>query len=266
MRTPQPFRGSPTADISSAVLAIGRRSFSQALLDTLRRIANVGHCMVFTFEGERCSRCILDIGNIPTGPELGVAYSEHFHLADPNREAVFRERTNASPIVLPTFARHAYSERYLKMFFYGADIVDKFATAIWVADTCFYVNFYRTTVQGRYGREQIECLKGIAPAVCAAVARHFQEEVPPNYDDPLQKVEALFSASGPLWRLSSREKDVCLRILSGCSSEAISIDLGISLQSTYTYRKRAYEKLDICSQNELFGIVLRLLASPCRPN
>jgi DNA-binding CsgD family transcriptional regulator len=266
MRAPQPFRGLPAADISSAVLAIGHRSFSQALLDTVRRIANVGHCMVFAFEGERASRCLLDIGNIPTGPDLGAAYSEHFHLTDPNREAVFRERANASPMVLPTFTRRAYSESYLKMFFSGADIVDKFATAIWVGDTCFYVNFYRTTVQGRYGREQIECLKGVAPAVCAAVARHFQEEVVPDYYDPFQKVEALFSARGPLWRLSSRERDVCLRILSGCSSEAISIDLGISLQSTYTYRKRAYEKLEICSQNELFGIVLRLLASPRRPN
>jgi DNA-binding CsgD family transcriptional regulator len=59
---------------------------------------------------------------------------------------------------------------------------------------------------------------------------------------------------------------VSLRILSGFNSEAISMDLGISLQSTFTYRKRAYEKLDISSQNELFAIVLRLLASPHRLN
>ena len=90
--------------------------------------------------------------------------------------------------------------------------------------------------------------------------------VAPNDYDPFHKLETLFSTSGRLSRLTGREKEVCVGILSGSSSEAISIDLGISLQSTFTYRKRAYEKLGICSQNELFGIVLRLLMSPRRPN
>ena len=141
--------------------------------------------------------------------------------------------------------------------------VDKFATAIWVGDICFYVNFYRTTVQGRYSREQIEQLKRAAPAVGAVVARHFQEEVAPDHD-PFSRLKTLFLRSEPLWRLTGREKEVCLRILSGFSSEAISIDPG--MQSAFTYRKLAYEKLGISSQNELFGIVLRLLASPHRLN
>ena len=36
----------------------------------------------------------------------------------------------------------------------------------------------------------------------------------------------------------------------------------MSLHSTLTYRKRAYERLGISAQNELFGIVPRLLAGP----
>src|ERR1700748_1512125 len=56
-------RGS--GDIAPAVLAIGHPSFPQVLIDTLRRTAAVGHCMVFTFDGERSTRCLLDIGNIP---------------------------------------------------------------------------------------------------------------------------------------------------------------------------------------------------------
>ena len=125
------------------------------------------------------------------------------------------------------------------------------------------MNFYRTTVQGCYNRGQIEQLKRVAPAVGAVVARHLA--VAPD-QDPASRLETLFLTSEPLWRLTGREKEVCLRILSGFSSEAISIDLGISLQSTFTYRKRAYEKLGISSQKELFGIVLRLLASPHRLN
>jgi DNA-binding CsgD family transcriptional regulator len=178
---------------------------------------------------------------------------------------IFRERSSAPSIVLPTFARRMYSTRYAKIFFEDAEIVHKFATAIWAERTCFYVNFYRTVAQGRFSSEQVERLNGIAPAIGAAVARHFQAVNPPD-DDPLRKLELLFSTSDPLSRLTDREKQVGLRILSGFSSEAISMDLGISLQSTFTYRKRACEKLGISSQNELFAIVLRLLASPHRLN
>src|SRR5215475_7045528 len=138
------FRDLPADDIAPAVLAIGRPAFPQVLLDTLRRVANVGHCMVFSFEGDRSSRCLLDIGNIPIGPDLGAAYSEHFHLADPNREAILRQRSGPRPIVLPSFARRMYSDSYRKIFFEDAEIVDKIAAAIWVDSTCFYVNFYRT--------------------------------------------------------------------------------------------------------------------------
>jgi len=263
------FKETCSGDIAPAVLAIGRPSFPQALIDTLRRTADVGHCMVFTFDGERSTRCLLDIGNIPIGADLGVAYAGHFHLADPNRETIFRQRENSSPIVLPTFARRMYGERYRKIFFEDSEIVDKFATAIWVESACFYVNFYRTTVQGRFARAQIERLMQLAPAIAAAVARHFQDGVLaqalPEHD-PFGKLAGLFASSAPLTRLTEREKEVCLRILAGFSSEAISADIGIGLHSTLTYRKRAYEKLGISSQNELFAIALRLLASPQRLN
>jgi DNA-binding CsgD family transcriptional regulator len=259
------FKGRGSPDIAPAVLAIGRPSFPQALIGTLRGIANVGHCMVFTFDGERSTRCLLDIGNIPIGADLGVAYAEHFHRADPNRETIFREREHPSPIILPTFARRMYGEKYRKLFFEDSEIVDKFATAIWVESTCFYVNFYRTAAQGRFAHTQIESLKRVAPTIGAAVARHFQDEAPPE-SDAFSKLATLFDSREPFTRLTAREKEVCVRILAGFSSEAISADLGIGLHSTLTYRKRAYEKLGISSQNELFGIALRLLASPRRLN
>jgi len=254
-----------SGDITPAVLAIGRPSFPQALLDTLHRVADVGHCMVFTFDGERASRCLLDIGNIPTGADLGLAYAEHFHLADPNRETIFRQRERTSPIVLPTFARRMYGDRYRKIFFEDSEIVDKFATAIWVDGTCFYVNFYRTIVQGRFARGHIERLRQLSPAIGAAVARHFRDDAvtPAAAErDPFDRLASVFASRAPLTRLTEREKEVCLRILAGFSSEAISADLGIGLHSTLTYRKRAYDKLGISSQNELFAIALRLLAAP----
>jgi DNA-binding CsgD family transcriptional regulator len=255
------FREQAISDITPAVLAIGRPSFPNALIGALRRVADVGHCMVFSFAGERSATCLLDAGNIPIGRDLGVAYSGHFHLSDPNRDAIFEGQANAKPVLLPTFTRRMYSDSYRKIFFEDSDIVDKCATAIWVEGACFYVNFYRITSQGRFAREEVQRLMAVAPAVSAAVARHFQQDVAAEAGDPLQRLKTLFANAAPFAALTGREKDVCLRILSGFSSEAIAAELGISLHSALTYRKRAYEKLGISAQNELFSIVLRLMVS-----
>ena len=243
-------------DVTPAVLAIGRPDFPNILIDTLRRQAGVGHCMVFALTREGAARCLLDAGNIPIGGDLGAAYAGQFHESDPNRDALFDGEGNA-PIVLPAFAPRMYGARYRKIFFNDSGIVDKCASAIWTGDTCFYVNFYRIAAQGRFDDEQRRRLEAIAPAIAASVARHFQASAPPD-----QTLAALFATRLPLADLTPREQDVCRRILSGFSSEAISQALGISLHSTLTYRKRAYERLGISSQSELFAIVLRLLSAP----
>ncbi|PDT89669.1 helix-turn-helix transcriptional regulator [Bradyrhizobium sp. Y36] len=241
-------------DVTPAVLAIGRPDFPNVLIDTLRRQAGVGHCMVFALTRAGAARCLLDAGNIPTGSDLGAAYAGQFHESDPNREALFEGQTGA-PIVLPSFAPRMYGARYRKIFFNDSDIVDKCATAIWTGDTCFYVNFYRVTSQGRFGDAERARLQTIAPAIGASVARHFQQAATPD-----RNLAALFATRAPLSALTPREQEVCRHILLGLSSEAISQSLGISLHSTLTYRKRAYERLGISAQNELFGIVLGLLS------
>lgn len=254
-----PAFGNFANDITPALLAIGRPAFPQALMSALRRVADVGHCMVFSFAGELSTACLLDAGNIPIGGDLGVAYSEHFHQSDPNRDAIFGGHGETTPVLLPNFARRMYNDSYRKIFFENSDIVDKFAAAIWVEDTCFYVNFYRITSQGRFTQSEIRRLLAVAPAVSAAVARHFQLGAADG--DPMARLKTLFATVEPLAALTGREKEVCLRILSGFSSEAIAAELGISLHSALTYRKRAYDRLGISSQNELFGIVLRLMAA-----
>jgi DNA-binding CsgD family transcriptional regulator len=255
MRSDGAGSGLAAGDVTSAVLAIGRPDFPKILIDTLRSQAGVGHCMVFALTRAGAAHCLLDVGNIPIGGDLGAAYAGQFHQSDPNRDALF-EAESAAPIMLPAFAPRMYGARYRKIFFHDSGIVDKCATAIWTGDTCFYVNFYRIAAQGRFGDAERARLQAIAPAIGASVARHFQQATPDH------NLAALFATRAPLAALTPREQEVCRRILEGFGSEAISQALGISLHSTLTYRKRAYQRLGISSQNELFAIVLRLLSGP----
>jgi DNA-binding NarL/FixJ family response regulator len=47
---------------------------------------------------------------------------------------------------------------------------------------------------------------------------------------------------------------VCEAVLAGKKSETIAHDLTIAPSSVVTYKKRAYDKLGICSRAQLFAL------------
>src|SRR5260370_13637562 len=177
-------------------------------MSTLRRVAKVDHCMVFSFAGERSASCLLNIGDIPIGADLGEAYSGHFYRSDPNRDAIFRQQGEALPIMLPIFAPRMYSSNYRKIFFEDSDIVDKLATAVWFEHTCFYVNFYRISQQGRFKPGQVDQLRRIAPSISAAVAPHLGPPAPPPHQKPRPDLQELFANNQAFKRPTSRHKHV----------------------------------------------------------
>ena len=60
-------------------------------------------------------------------------------------------------------------------------------------------------------------------------------------------------------RLTRREVAVVVRVLKGMRTEGIAIDMGLKPASVITFRKRAYAKLGIATQAELFAYCLRAL-------
>jgi DNA-binding CsgD family transcriptional regulator len=59
-------------------------------------------------------------------------------------------------------------------------------------------------------------------------------------------------------RLTQREVEVCAQIMRGLCAEAIASQLGISVHTVVTHRKRAYAKLCISSQAELFAKIYQV--------
>lgn len=57
-------------------------------------------------------------------------------------------------------------------------------------------------------------------------------------------------------QLSNREWNVCLDILIGCSTEALSLRHGLSRESAKIYRSRIYERLGIGTKDELYQLVI----------
>jgi DNA-binding CsgD family transcriptional regulator len=73
-------------------------------------------------------------------------------------------------------------------------------------------------------------------------------------EDPRAELRRRLAQRAPC--LTARELDVCALIVAGLSSEGIALELGVSQNTVLTYRKRAYARLGISSQNELMRSIL----------
>ena len=70
-------------------------------------------------------------------------------------------------------------------------------------------------------------------------------------EDLLRRVQQAMMDENSL--LTQREAEVCTGIVLGYTILGLSLNMGISVNTVATHRKRAYAKLRISSQNELFA-------------
>ncbi|WP_281301899.1 MULTISPECIES: helix-turn-helix transcriptional regulator [unclassified Iodidimonas] len=128
------------------------------------------------------------------------------------------------------------------------------------------MSFYRKLEDGTYilrfyaakafSKKQHRAMEQEGGMIMAALSRH--GELRKKSHRPVLKQNARTMIADSLTRadrhLTAREVDVCKSTLLGKSVEAISLDLGITENSVRTYKKRAFRRLGISSQAQLFAL------------
>jgi DNA-binding NarL/FixJ family response regulator len=91
-----------------------------------------------------------------------------------------------------------------------------------------------------------------ADVLMAMLAKHISvRKSRPNVAEALTLLVEIEGCIEATQALPRREMEVCARILYGLSSTGIALDLGVSEETVKTYRKRAYQRLEIGSEREL---------------
>ncbi|MDB5715009.1 MAG: hypothetical protein JWO15_2406 [Sphingomonadales bacterium] len=119
-------------------------------------------------------------------------------------------------------------------------------------DSLFCVRILRRPSTYAISDLDLSGLREVADLIISLVARH-QGLIHARLDafSALISLDTIEQRILDTKSLSKREAEVCARILFGCSSCEIASDLGIGKESVMTYRKRAYQHLEIGSQREL---------------
>lgn len=254
------------ACLAEVTLAVGSPSFGEALLRAANAVARVDHCLIFTFHHQAPSGCLLSVGSgdFRLSVRLAGDYLAGSYVEDPN----LRYLHAARPHVVLRFAPHEVPERWRTHFIEQANIIDGVACIASKDERAVYCNFFRLRGNPGYSEEELAELGRVIPILASLAVVHYSlcgplllREQLNRLRSPDDEVRLLAERLGPsaLDELTERERQVCFRILLGYSSEAIALHLGVATSTIITHRKRAYEKLGIVSQNELFSLYLHSL-------
>lgn len=245
------------AQLDRLTQAIGEADFGDRLIGSVGAASSADHVMAFAFLPNQPPRVVISAGSLDerVAARAAAAYAASLYLLDPNYGEVRSIGAGETRWFEETAARSCDHVR--ETFFEALGIGDVIALANRQKDVIFYMLALRADGQ-RFAANQAWMLTQLGELIVAAVHKHFSfvHAIKGKNQFVIDRVLNMASA---FVGLTPRERVVCLGILTGYTSESIGFNLGISINSVLTYRKRLYDKLGISSQNELFMKVIAAL-------
>lgn len=258
-------------DFGSLVLATGSDSFTPQFYDTCRKVFGNDQCNIFIFaEG------------LEGHPEVMFSHAAEDELRRLTREmcdeyvavgfradptlawARARMARQGRPLIRNVSRQSIGDATYRTRFYDQALVRQKLAMLCHDGDSVVYLNLYRNPEQLDFRDQDYAQFEQIGSLLVALLHKHnrltrgthgagsLHHDMSPEFREKLlQRVQSALRAE---YRdLTPREAEVCSAVAIGLTTEGIGLTLGISVNTVATHRKRAYAKLGISSQNELFA-------------
>jgi DNA-binding CsgD family transcriptional regulator len=241
---------------AAAVIALGRAAFASELLAALNRAVAVDHvCLMRVVGRERPP--VLESASWRGGAhvaEVQRAYLNGLYRYDPNMSLALRSGVAVLRLQRDAIARADYRESC----FARAGLLERLTVAAADEGQLVLLNLYRHEPSGPFAAEEIAAIDQLSRFLAALAIKHVGAlGMLLRSRERGDRIAALAARLHALdGRLTLRERDVLSRVMLGVTSEGIALDLGIGLNTVLTYRKRAYARLGVTSQAELFSLCL----------
>jgi DNA-binding CsgD family transcriptional regulator len=239
------------------VAALGSSSFAAELLAALGAIVPIDHLSLLRFV-DRNRPPVLESAVFRGSrhvAEVQKAYLEGLYRSDPS----LRLAGSAAGVTLLRVRRDGIADpRYRSAIFERAGILERLTLAASARERLVTLNLYRREQSGGFSDAEVGKIEARAQFLSALAVKHVTMlGTLLRSRERSDRIEALAARLQALdERLTRRELDVLARILIGMTTEGIALDLRISPNTVLTYRKRAYGRLGVSSQAELFSLCL----------
>jgi DNA-binding CsgD family transcriptional regulator len=248
----QDVEGAPRVTLAQLVDGIGTDQFGFRLISLLHDVCGADHCAAFQIGNESISALV--VGSIDPG-QSSITYAERyvkegFWRRDPAiplaREQLGMATTGMAHLDLNDIRYSALRSRVFP------EVHDRVLVCARRDSVDFGLSVVCTNSTKQFATDGIGLLADLCDVLVSAITKHvsvlLHKSSAASALTNLSEIENCILARSVLPR---REMEVCARILYGLSSTGIGLDLGVGEESVRTYRKRAYQRLQIGSEREL---------------
>ena len=236
--------------IANCIEKLGSAEFYPLFFQMMKALAPIEQYMVFEFSPNTdyvACRLAHNLAEPELGVELASRYLEGAYLEDELLKQL-KEKVLSDPDSPPCtmLEKRTLPRMYRRKFFNIPNLDTKFSFVVVDKESghLFYINFYNKHEIG-FDESRLNDLSKVSGIVGALLLKHFQGERKQR-----GTVRSLLISG-----LSEREAQVCDMMLKGHTAKSISIELGVSESTIITYKKRAFEKLNINLKSELIKFV-----------
>jgi len=244
----------PIPDLPRLIETTGTSKFEKLLFEAGRGMFQCEHVTALVYSVNSVQAAIAESADSrPVAKILMSAYLDRYWKHDPvhqftsetlaNHE-VYLIRTAPCDILIPEYRAECYT---------AARLVDRLSLLRRCGDEFIRLNIYGLH---RFRDCHLEALVSASHILMPLLSKHLEIRSSHfdkgDFKDNFNRARRRLLQIEP--ELSDREAEICASIVSGMNAEAISLNFNISRNTVHTYRKRAYSKLQISTQNELMRL------------
>lgn len=233
----------------------GSDTFKDTLAETLRA-AKVDEFAAFFHKNGSVEPQLILAGGTERAQERANGYKSRFYRYDV-LERIF-DATQAHPLFVARIrAAEITNPDYRRVSFSQPAYLEKLLVLHKVPDGWVVLNLFRNAKIGAFTAAEITSISELAQVMMPIVATHSRLSSGSTRMKPLSIADIEMRINAAFPALSAREQAVCARTLAGVTAEGIAIDLGIKQTTVLTYRRRAYERLNISTVHQLSTMLIR---------
>lgn len=183
-------------------------------------------------------------------------YMTRYFRRDPVVSAMERASDDGATVMLRVRSKDIVEREYRRSFFDEPEIVERVSFVQKFGGRWRILNVSRKCPSQAFGEGELASLACLSQLLLPLASRmaELDRKAARGGGVGIREIERRFAARFPA--LTARERQVCARTVIGMTSEATALDLGIGIGSVQTYRKRAFQRLEISSAFQLAHLVL----------
>jgi len=245
---------SPVQALEGLIGLIGEPAFESTLLHYLHPVVPAASYSIYR-TGKGCAPQLFmsaSLGVPDTTRDCWKAYLSGPHLTD---RSLAQEDSAATGTVLRHITAQEVSAEHRARVYEAHGVVERVSVIKQDAASVFAINFYRHAHQTPFRDAHLGDFEALAPALISLAQKQIALSPPSQgaIANDITRWARKLQQRDPA--LTSRELDVCARLLTGMTQDGIADDLGLSVPTVKTYRNRAFNRLGIHFRNELFALL-----------